>query len=279
MVPIIISKFHFFQVQRKLFFRYAMELGQTLFGITPKSFQTVNIDFTAGKSLAMIHSQMAIPATHQGVITPELVRVNNRATPDSSDRHLQQTAGRDIVDDLHSDYAISLQNAKYRHFTGRSAAAFTLASAAKVAFIQFNLTAHKVLSVLRRNQHGVTQQIISFQRRGITHATLNRRPKGADFQFKQLDQPQPGFKRAMQLVDPSAGKIMKGIMTPSAAILSVGNAIDFIASTLCAKNMAFLPAVFSKIKTCFIFRKYNSLKLLRLHLHQYNIHFLVQKAL
>ena len=61
MVMIIISKFHFFQVQKKLFLRYAMELGQTLFGVTPKSFQAVDIHFTAGKSLAMIHSQMTIP--------------------------------------------------------------------------------------------------------------------------------------------------------------------------------------------------------------------------
>jgi hypothetical protein len=48
---------------------------------------------------------------------------------------------------------------------------------------------------------------------------------------------------------------------------------------LCAKNMPFLPAVFSKIKTGLILCKYNAFKVLRFHVHQYNILYLVQKVL
>ena len=275
----IISEFHFFQVQRKLFLRDAMKLGQPLLGITPESFQAVDIHFAAGKPLAVIYPQMSIPAAHQRIITPELIGINNRSASYHPNRHLQQSTNRDIFDDFHTHYAVSLQNAKHRHFTDGSATPLALASAAKVALVQFNLTIHKILGILRRNKDRVTQQIIRLQGGGITYSTLNRRPKGADFQLKQLDQPQPGFKRAMQLVDPSAGKIMKRVMTPAAAIPLASNTINLIASALCAENVAFLPAVFPKIKACFIFRNYNILKLLRSHQHQYNIHYLVQKAL
>ena len=275
----IISEFHFFQVQRKLFLRDAMKLGQPLFGIPPESFQAINVHLAAGKSFPVIHPQMPIPAAHQGIIDVKLVRIDDRSSPHQAKGHLQQPAGHDVFDHVYPNHAVSLQNAEYRHFIGGSTTSFALASAAKAALIQLNRTAQKVPGVLSRSQDRVPQQIVRSQGRGITDFTLNRRPKGADLQFQQLDQPSPGFQRAMQFVYPSAGKIMKGVMASFTAIFPACDPIDFIASTLCAKNMPFLPAVFSKIKTSLILCKYNAFKVLRFHVHQYNILYLVQKVL
>ncbi len=129
----IISEFHFFQVQRKLFLRDAMELGQPLFGITPESFQAINVHLAAGKSFPVIHPQMPIPAAHQGIIAVKLVRIDDRSSPHHAKGHLQQPAGRDVFDHVYPNHAVSLQNAEYRHFTGGSTTSFALASAAAAA--------------------------------------------------------------------------------------------------------------------------------------------------
>ena len=150
MVTIIISKFHFFQVQRKLFLRYTVKFYQSLLGITPKTFKPVNIYFSGDKFLSMIHSKMPVTAEHQRIIASEFVSINNRTSANSFNSHLQQRPCRYIFDNLDLNNPISLVNAKYRHFRGSSASTFTLASAAKIGFVNFYLTAEKLLYIMRR---------------------------------------------------------------------------------------------------------------------------------
>src|SRR5574341_2117385 len=78
-ISIIISKFHFFQVEREVFFRYPMKLNQSFFRITPEVFQTVNAHLTGCKHFAMVYPQMSLTTKHQRIIAFTGVRVNKRA--------------------------------------------------------------------------------------------------------------------------------------------------------------------------------------------------------
>jgi hypothetical protein len=65
---------------------------------------------------------------------------------------------------------------------------------------------------------------------------------GRNLQLEEFKDPKPGFIRNPELVDPSVRKVVKGITTTLAAILLALDPVGFIAATVCAKNMAILPA-------------------------------------
>jgi hypothetical protein len=275
----IIPKFHFFQIQRKLFFGDAMKVGQPLFGVTPEPFQAVDVHLSGRKGFAVIDPQVAVAAKHQTVIAAELVGIDEAAATDGLDRLFQQAPGGNILDHLHANHAVSLVNAEYRHFRGRSPAPLALASAAKVRLVQLDFPGQKIGGIRSRGQNRIAQQVVRLQGRRITDSTLNRRPKGADLQFKHLDQPQPGFERAVELVDPPSGKIMKGVFASFAAVSFARQTVHSAPLTDRTKNPTVSVTGSSKIQTGSMFRKNQSFKVLRSHGHQYNPRYLVQIVL
>ena len=279
MIKIIISKFHFFQVQRKLFLRYAVKFYQSLFGVTPKTFKPVNVHFSSYKLLTVINSKMPVAAEHQSVIASESVSVNNRTPADSFDSHIQQRPGRYIFDNFYINYAISLVDAKYRHFRGSTASTLTLASAAKIGLIKFYFSAKKFLSIMSRCEDRVANNIIGFQCSRVAYFTLNSRPKGAYFQLEKLYKPQPCFQRAIKFIYPPVSKVMEGVFTLLATIFFTFNSIDFSALATRAKNTRFFAALFSKVQPCRILGFNEFLKGFYVHLHHYNYYYLVQKLL
>jgi hypothetical protein len=76
---------------------------------------------------------------------------------------------------------------------------------------------------------------------------------GRDFEFEEFKDPEPGLGRDFDLVEPPTGEIMEGKAASGAAIFRTVNPVDFIAATLCAKNMAVSPAKTPQVESSLIF--------------------------
>jgi hypothetical protein len=124
-----------------------MKFYQTLFSITPKALKAIDINLAGDKSLAMVDTKMTIPAKHQSIITSKPVSINYRAAADSFYGHIQQIPGRYIRDSFYTNYAISLVNTKYRHFSTCSTASPAFASAAEIGLIKLYFSAKKFLGI------------------------------------------------------------------------------------------------------------------------------------
>jgi len=74
-----------------------------------------------------------------------------------------------------------------------------------------------------------------------------------NLEFEELKDPEPSLWRDFNLVEPSAGEIMEGVMASGTTISEAANSVGFIAATLCAKNMAFLPAETPQVEPRSIF--------------------------
>ena len=266
MLTVIKSKLHFLQIKGKLFLRYAVKFHQALFGITPKAFQAVNINLTAGKAFAMINTHMPIAAKHQGIITLKSVGVNKRTSPNSLNRHMQKRAGGNILDRFDLDHTVSLINAKYRHFRSCSTTAFAFASAAKIRFIKLYFTGEKLLTALGCCQDSIADYVEGLQSRRVTDPALGSSPVGGDLQLEEFDEPKPCFKRAIKLIYPPSAKIVKGIATWLASVSFSDDSIYFSAVASCAKNTPVFPALFSKVQPSFIFGSNNVFKAVYVHL-------------
>jgi hypothetical protein len=108
---------------------------------------------------------------------------------------------------------------------------------------------------------------------------LNSSPKGGDFQLEEFYQPQPGFERAIKLINPSAGKIMKRVFTVFAAVSFSYDSVSTFAVASGAKNTPIFPAVFSEIEPSRILGFNNVFKGFKVHRHHYNFRYLVSKLL
>ena len=255
----IISKFHFFQVKREPFFGDAMEFDDSFFSVTPESFNTVNINFPVAKMFPMVDVNMPVTTEHQGIIAFEFVGINDAAAPDHFDRQIQQSFGFDILDDLHMDTAVSLEDAEHRNLIGGSTAPFAFALAPKVRFIDFNGSVHPIRgnSIL---PDGSSNHLNSFESCGITQSDLLSNPARGDFQFKELNDPQPLFRADFNFIQPSIAEVMEGILAPLTSIPFTQQSIDFIALASAAKNMPFFPAELSHVQPGTVFTFDDELK-------------------
>jgi hypothetical protein len=160
-----------------------------------------------------------------------------------------------------------------------TASTLTLASAAKIRLIEFYLAAKKFLGIISRCKYRIADQVKGFKRCRITHTRLNRSFVSGDFQFKKLYQPHPGFKRAIKLLYPSAGEVMKSIFTVFASIPFTDYPVDIFAVAPCAKNTSIFPTVFSEVQPNRILGFNNVFKGFKVHGHHYNCRYLVSKLL
>ena len=85
-MPVIKAEFGFFQMQVKFMFCYAMKLYQTVFRITPKRLNTVNVLRSMSKLiLPVIHTKMLCkPYINQTMITAPSVSIDDALNGDMS---------------------------------------------------------------------------------------------------------------------------------------------------------------------------------------------------
>lgn len=125
-----------------MIFRDAPVMIQNMFGVTPKSFNAINMVLhaaTAHEAFWMIDRMMfAIP--FQGLIAAESVRVVDWALPRLGLNMPHELVGTDGFDDFGVDTAFALQEPKHDAFTSCRSPSLPFAFAPKVGFVQFDLT-------------------------------------------------------------------------------------------------------------------------------------------
>ena len=260
LLPMIIPEFHFLEIEREFLRRDAVELDQSFFGEGPETFQSIDINFSARVSFFMVDSQVAITAEHQRVIAAEFIGVDDRSATNRFDRHIQQRGRRDVFDDVDLDYAISLQNAENRDFMGSSPATLTLPLSSEVRFVHFDLAAQKIVGFGSVGHDRLSNHGDRFESRGITKADLLGYLAGRDFEFKELDDPEPGLGRDFDFIKPATGEVVESKSAALTTELFVADSIDFIAPTTTAENVAVFPAEFAQITSRPIFRVNNEFK-------------------
>jgi hypothetical protein len=236
-----------------------MEFDEPLLGIAPEAFNAIDVNLAIAEVFSMVKIDMSIAAEHEGIITLEFVGVNNAPTPDHLDRQIKQGLGFDILDSLHMDKPVSLEDTEHWNLVGCSASTFALTLSAKVGFVQFNRPVHPFR---RRNAmpNRLPDGLDSLKGRGITQADLLSNSSGRNLQFKELDDPQPLLMADLNAIDPTVAEVMEGILTPLATVPFAQQPIDFIAVTPAAKNMPFFPAESTQVQPGTVFTFDDELK-------------------
>jgi len=211
LLSVIISEFHLLQVKRELRLGDAVELDQTLLGERPEALQAVRINLATRVSLLVIHPHVPIAAEHQGIVTAELVRIDDGAAPDRLDRQIQQRGGRDILNYIDLYHPVSLENTEDRHLMKGAPAALPFTLPTKVRFIYFDLAPQQLLALRGAGQNRSTDQGDGFQGGWITDPNLLRDFPGRDFELEELNNPEPCFSRYFKAVDPAPGEVVEGI--------------------------------------------------------------------
>jgi len=94
---------------------------------------------------------------------------------------------------------------------------------------------------------------------------------GRDFEFEELEDPEPGLGRDFDFIKPATGEVVESESTALTTELFVADSIDFIAPTSTAENIAVFPAEFTQISPCLIFSINNEFKGFQVHRHHYNL--------
>ena len=131
---------HLFKVHRKVIFGNTSVVIEDMFGVTPKSLNTVDMVLTmVSKGLAVVQP-MVLTNPFQGVIASKGVGVIDRSFPGMLSDMSHQFISSHLLYNLGIYPAITLQKPKYNAFTSCASSALALASAAEVGLVNLNLT-------------------------------------------------------------------------------------------------------------------------------------------
>lgn len=276
-MTMIVPESHFVQVPWKVLFGDSVELGEPFLGVTPEAFQAVNINLACCKSFSMVNPQMAIPTEHQGIIAPEFIGVNDRATPDHLNGLVKQALGSDVFNHRHLHFSVSFEYTEDRNLACRSPATLTFSTTAEIGFIEFDFAGGPEIAF--SGQQGVPDKMTRPQDGRIAQTDLHGHLVRRDIEFKELYDPQQLFQRYPALPNPSIREVMKGVSASFTAEFFAFQTVDFIAVTNAAENMAFFPAEFPEEQSgpvfCFPY-EFKGFELTKAHMHKI---ILVQDAL
>ena len=238
MFSVIISKLHFLQVKRKFLLGDTMELNDSFFCIAPKSFQAINVDLPAGKSLSMVDPEVSVPTEHERIIASESVCIDNRASSYNLNGMVKDFLCSNVSQNLDLYYTFSLKDAEHWYFASGSSPSFPFSSSSKIGLIGFDFPLEKQVTISTVCGYGHGNDLESLKHSRIGYPHLQRCFPGRDLQFKELYDPQPVLTGDIELSNPSAGEVPKLISAVATAIPSSPDPIDFSASAPGAENMA-----------------------------------------
>jgi len=218
-----------------------VKLDQPFLGVAPKSLDAVYVNLAVGKELLMVEIDMAIAAKHKRVVTPELVGIDNAAAPHGFNRKVKERACLHILDRLHFDDPITLQDAENRDFSGCPSATLALAPSAEVALVHLDNSAEKVGGIRGCGNDGGAYHVDRLEDRRVAESCLLSYLSGRKLQLKEFDDPEPFLVRDAEPVDPPAAKVVEGIPAPLATEPFADYPVDFTASAPCAKTTAVFP--------------------------------------
>ncbi len=117
--------FTFFQVQIKSFWRHAVELMQSSFGIRPETFYPVDVNVANGKNIKrVINAQMfAVADINQSIVAAPTVRMNHRIQGNLAANNVLQRFSSRVRDNFGKNRAVSFVYSKDDSFISGSATA------------------------------------------------------------------------------------------------------------------------------------------------------------
>ena len=183
-MTVVVTEFHFLQIKRELFFRYSVEFDDPFLGECPETFQAVDVHFAGREPLFMIHLKMLVSATHERVITAKLVRINDRSATHSFNGQVEQRFAGHILNGLHFDDPVTLQNAEYRHFSSRPPTSVPLALAAEIRLVHLDDPLQQIVIPSIVKQDRFPQYMRRLQNRRVADPQLPGDLTGGQLQFE-----------------------------------------------------------------------------------------------
>ena len=170
------SVLHFFKIHRKVIFGNPAVIVQNMFGKTPKALNAINmiLGFFVDHCFGVVDG-MVLAQPLQRIVAPKSIRVIDRSFSRflSDDGH--ELFFGDVLDHSGIDLAISLQQAKYDVFTGRSSSALALPPAAKVALVHLHLAVQFATLKFSHMVNRFTQTLVDAGNRLIIEAKVMRK--------------------------------------------------------------------------------------------------------
>jgi len=237
-----------------------VKLDQPFLGIAPEALNAVYVNFAVGKELLMVEIDMTIAAKHERVIAPELIGVDDAAAPHGFNRKVKERASLYILNRLHFDDSITLQDAENRDFPGCPSTTFALTPSAEVALVHLDNSAEKVGGIRGCGNDGGTYHVDRLEDRRVTESCLPRYLSGRKLQLKEFDDPEPLLIRDAEPVNPPAAKVVEGVCASFTSEPFADDSIDFTASAPCAKTMAVFPTQLCEEKPRRILSLYKGFK-------------------
>lgn len=84
LMPMVIAKLHFIEVERKFSRRDAVMFQELPLGLAPEPLEAVDVDPASTKACPVIDGQMAIATKRHGIVSAEFVGVDQRAAPSTT---------------------------------------------------------------------------------------------------------------------------------------------------------------------------------------------------
>ena len=141
-------------------FRHSIELAQMSFGLIPKILYPVDMIVFVCKLLRMVDAHMLKLSYIQHIIRMIRIRVNNAVWNNLFVHNVKQGVGFGVCNHLGVDFASSLEDAKYGHFSTSAPPTFAFSFATKITLIHFDLTCYRMGFYLLVNQLTKTMKIV-----------------------------------------------------------------------------------------------------------------------
>jgi len=193
-----------------------MKLNNTLFSERPETLQAVNVNLTGGEALGVVHPQMPVTAKHQGVVSLKFIGIDNGTAPDGLNGQTKDAFGGNVFNNFHFGNSVSFQDTEDRDLAGRSPAPGSFSSASEIGFIHLNLSLEKVF-IRTVGRDTLPDNIKRLQDRRVGKTQLLGCLPGRDFQFKELNQPEPFSGGNKYFTEPASGeerKFITALLTP-----------------------------------------------------------------
>jgi hypothetical protein len=246
-----------------------MMFDQSLFGITPETFQPVDVDFTGGENFLVVDPKMPVTTKHQGIVTAELVGIDYTSSTNFFNRQVQKRLGAYVGEDFYLNQTLPFQNAENRDFMTSTPSAFTFTFASKISLVHLYFTFDQI-TVPLIHCYAPSDQVHRLEYRRITYSDLFGNLSGGELQFKQFDDPEPVYGTYAQLTQPSTSPFRKRIATPFTSITTIHQSVDFIAPAPYAEMTVVFPQPFCQESSGRFLLADNQMKRFYVHSHQYN---------
>jgi len=209
---VIIPELQLLEVKGKPLRGDSVVFDDPFLGVTPESFQAVDVNPAAGEVFSVIHPQVSITAEHECVVDLVAIGVDDAPSAYLFDREREDCFGPGVGNHLHEDTSIPLQNAKYRDFAGRPTTSLSFSLPAEVGLVHFDFASDEgFFSLVGVSQDGGTDGVDRPVDRIIGDPQLLGDLPCGKFQFEEFDQSQPLSRREISPVDPPSGEIVEGV--------------------------------------------------------------------